>query len=123
MADNILVFTFWFSDFELVWAPNKFYVFFDFLFFCFLFLFFYTRQLHAVVNDLLKNKKNKKHKKTNENMQINECSYSVFNSKCLMLSASHLHMRPFAECYKCATPSIYLLVQCGANIKNKYVFR
>ena len=35
-----------------------------------------------------------------KNMQIDECSCRVFKSKCLMRSASHPPLRPFAECYK-----------------------
>ena len=33
-------------------------------------------------------------------MQLYECNCSVFKSKCLMRSASHPPLRPFAKCYK-----------------------
>ena len=54
----------------------------------------------------LKNNNNKN--KIKKPMQINEYSCSVFKRNCLMRSASHLPLRPVAECYKYIYIYIYI---------------
>ena len=78
---------------------------FDIVFVCFFcFLFFIIQNCMWLSINLKKNNKTQMSK----HMQIYEYSCSVFKRKCLMRSASHLLLRPVAECYTYIYIYIYI---------------